>query len=66
MKWFTEHPYSVGETYWQHFCFASKTGLTLFVIGTALIIHAILPAVFIDYASSAIPKLNETIKARTK
>jgi hypothetical protein len=40
---FTGHPKSVGETYWQHFKFANRTGLTMIVAGGACMLHGFLP-----------------------
>jgi hypothetical protein len=43
---FTDHPRSVGETYWQHLCFALWIGLSLSVLGIVSVIHAVLPFLF--------------------
>lgn len=43
---FTEHPHSIGETYFQHFKFASIFGAKMMIGGLACIIHAIFPSVF--------------------
>jgi hypothetical protein len=40
---FTEHPESVGETYFQHLHSASWFAMTMFVGAFACLIHAILP-----------------------
>jgi hypothetical protein len=40
---FTEHPKTVGETYWQHLRFASRTGMTMMVAGAACVVHGVLP-----------------------
>jgi hypothetical protein len=43
---FTEHPQSVGETYFQHLKFASVFGGKMVIGGLACIIHAIFPFFF--------------------
>lgn len=43
---FTEHPNSLGETYWQHMKFAFLFGFYFLVGGTACLIHAIFPFLF--------------------
>ena len=43
---FTDHPNSVGETYFQHFAFTFGTGFKLIVWGFAAMIHALLPFTF--------------------
>ena len=51
---FTEHPKSVGESYFKHFMFAVNIGAKLFLWGIIAIIHAILPFTFKTYVSSRI------------
>ena len=46
---FTAHPASVGETYGQHFRFASRFGPP--VSATAAMVHAVLPFLFVTTAS---------------
>ena len=43
---FTNHPHSVGETYFQHFKFAIQFGINMVVGGVACMIHAIFPCFF--------------------
>lgn len=43
---FTEHPHSLGETYWQHFYHASRFGTAMVIGGIACCIHALLPFCF--------------------
>lgn len=40
---FTEHPHSIGESYFQHLFFALKFGSTMVLGGLACIVHAIFP-----------------------
>lgn len=54
---FTAHPRSVGETYYGHLKFALKSGMSMLIAGTAVIIHGIFPFVFITTASNRLLKL---------
>lgn len=45
-KFFTQHPFSVGETYLQHFKYALLFGVSMLMGGLACIIHAIFPFLF--------------------
>jgi hypothetical protein len=42
-RFFTEHPASVGETYIEHFAFATALGGRMVVGGLACILHGFLP-----------------------
>jgi hypothetical protein len=57
LRLFTEHPTSVGETYGEHFRFASRTGVTLIVAGCACVIHGLLPFLFVTTGSRTIRNL---------
>ncbi len=46
LKLFTDHPASVGETYGEHWRFATGTGLTLIGAGLACMVHGALPFLF--------------------
>jgi hypothetical protein len=63
---FTVHPHSVGETYFQHFCFASKAGARLFITGLALITHSIFPFIFITTGRRTVFDLNQQLRAKLK
>lgn len=65
MKWFTEHPRSVGETYWQHFKFAFTVGTITIGVGVVIITHAIFPALFKDNGSKALADLHLMTIKRT-
>jgi len=54
---FTEHPKSVGETYWQHLLFATRTGVTMVLAGLACMVHGMLPFLCTTTGSRAIRKL---------
>ena len=58
---FTEHPNSVGESYFKHMLFPIKVGLKLILWGFAAIFHAIFPFVLKTYVSSNIKKLHDDI-----
>ena len=45
-KLFTEHPHSIGETYFEHLICAAGYGLRMIVAGIAAIIHSFLPFLF--------------------
>jgi len=57
-QFFTQHPTSVGETYWQHLQVALSFAATLFVAAIAAFIHAIFPAWFEKAASIRITHLH--------
>ena len=62
MRLFTAHPHSVGETYAEHFRFASSFGLRMLAGGMAAVVHAVLPFLFVTTASRAVASLNELIR----
>jgi hypothetical protein len=55
---FTEHPASVGESYWAHLHRASWFGSRMLFAGVACFIHAIFPFLFVKTGSRAITELN--------
>jgi len=57
--WFTSHPASVGESYWQHLRKASGFGTTLLLTGLACLFHGLLPFLFKDTGSRNITLLHE-------
>ncbi len=59
-----DHPASVGETYPQHFMFASRFGLKLIGAGLAAMVHGLLPCVFERTASSVIKELYPKVANR--
>jgi hypothetical protein len=68
-KYFYEHPESIGESYWQHFCNASVFGTKLIVFGMAEYIHAIIPGIdlFETFGTNSyieIDKLQKQLKNR--
>ena len=57
LRLFTEHPKTVGETYWQHLLFATRTGATMVLAGLACMLHGVLPFLCTTTGSRAIRKL---------
>ena len=56
---FTEHPASVGETYWQHFGMALSFSATLFAAAFCCLVHAIFPFAFEKTGSCMITRLHD-------
>lgn len=68
-KYFVEHPESVGESYWQHFCNATSFGTKLIIFGAAEYIHALIPGIdlfetFGTHSYIEIEKLHKQLKKR--
>jgi hypothetical protein len=58
-RWsFTAHPATVGETYWQHLRAATGFSLRLIGAGTACLVHAVFPFLFVKTGSNAIDELH--------
>lgn len=56
---FTEHPASVGETYFEHMQVALCFGVRLLAAGGACLIHAFMPFLCVKTGSRAIAELND-------
>lgn len=56
---FTEHPESVGETYFEHMGTASWFAMNMFVAGFACAVHALLPFAFQKTGSLRIKLLHD-------
>lgn len=54
---FTEHPASVGESYWGHLLRASWFSGRLLLAAGACLVHAFLPFLFVRTGSQAITEL---------
>lgn len=63
-SFFTAHPASVNETYWQHMRFALGFALSLFAAAGAALIHALLPGFFEKTASRIVTRLYGRIHNR--
>ncbi len=56
---FTDHPASVGESYWEHFANAMGFGLRMIGGGIVCLVHALIPGVCCTKASEMIGELHE-------
>jgi hypothetical protein len=55
---FTEHPASVGESYFEHLRLASGFAASMISGGFACLVHAILPFMFTHTGSGVVASLN--------
>jgi len=55
---FTDHPASVGETYFQHLCAACWFAMRMICGGVAVLLHAFLPFAFRRTGSECITELH--------
>ena len=60
------HLRSAGESYWQHFRFATTFGLLAAAAGLAAIIHAFVPGMCTHTASRIVRHLGQLADDRTK
>jgi len=63
-NFFTDHPRSIGESYFQHLFFATVFGLKMVVAGLACIIHAFLPFLFKNTGSNMLIGMMKTFVER--
>ncbi len=56
---FTEHPASVGETYFEHLLQALRFSSRMFVGSLACLVHAVFPFLCVKTGSSCITELHE-------
>lgn len=56
---FTDHPATVGETYWQHLGVAWGFSWRLMAASLACLVHALLPFLFVRTGSQAISELHD-------
>jgi len=61
---FTDHPSSVGESYFEHMLFASKFSLKMAGGAFAALIHALLPFLFVSTASEMIAEMHNRNQRR--
>lgn len=61
---FTEHPETVGETYFQHLKFAGLFGFKMAIGGCACMIHAVFPFIFANTGSNFLFKLMKSFIER--
>ncbi|TGD97246.1 DUF6356 family protein [Methylobacterium nonmethylotrophicum] len=60
---FSEHPASVGETYFEHMGVATGFGLRMIAGGLACLVHGILPFAFTSTGSRTINRLHDRMVA---
>jgi hypothetical protein len=61
---FTEHPHSLGETYFAHFKNALTYGVLMILTGIAVLIHAVFPFVFVNTGSDLAKSICKDIDKR--
>lgn len=59
VKYFTEHPETVGETYGQHLLKAGSFGICMVCNGLACLLHGLFPFLFVKTGSAAIKRLHD-------
>ena len=64
LRFFTEHPSSIGETYFEHFLVAISFSFKLLITSFAAFIHAFLPFFFKTFASKQIKEMNKKLTIR--
>jgi hypothetical protein len=65
-NFFTAHPETVGETYWQHMAVALSFAGALFGAAFAALVHAFFPAWFEKTASAKITCLHDRMVCNRK
>ncbi|HWK69171.1 MAG TPA: DUF6356 family protein [Rhizobiaceae bacterium] len=65
-RFFTDHPGTVGESYFSHMAFAAWFASRLFMAGAAALTHAFLPFLFETTASTIVRELYERTQGRGK
>ena len=58
------HLKDIGETYWQHLKFAMSLAFLLFKAGFAVLVHAVVPSLFVTTASNTIKEINFILESR--
>jgi len=58
---FTEHPASVGESYWRHLGAALGFGVKMFLSGLACMVHAVFPFLFVRTGRNCIIDLHDRL-----
>lgn len=56
---FTDHPASVGESYWQHFRMAASFAAAMIGGGLACLVHALFPFLCVTRGSETIARMHE-------
>jgi Family of unknown function (DUF6356) len=55
---FTDHPASVGESYFEHMLFASRFSCKMAGAALAALVHAFLPFMFVSTASELVADMH--------
>ena len=63
---FLDHPHSVDESYGEHFLFATRFSMVLFLAAGAAFVHAIIPCLFEKTASRMVGTLYQRTHNRGK
>ena len=63
---FTDHPASVGESYFEHLGRAMCFGTRMVFAGLACLVHGVLPFLFVRTGSGTIAELNERMGRRAR
>jgi hypothetical protein len=66
IHFYNRHLIETGENYFVHFSFAAKSSIKLMMVSLILMIHAILPFIFLTTGSSYVKKINNQMQARAK
>lgn len=61
---FTDHPRSLGMSWWAHGVGALGIGARMMFAGAACLVHALVPALFSDTAGKTVVSLSEQMKRR--
>ncbi len=61
---FFEHPRQAGETYWEHFKFTISMSCRLGLCCAALLVHGLVPSLFVHTTSNKMKKANAILRAR--
>lgn len=56
---FTEHPSTVGETYWQHMAASLSFALPMLLGSAAALVHSFFPFLFVRTGSDIIARLHD-------
>lgn len=61
---FTRHPEEVGESYTEHLATAAGFGATMMLGGLCVMVHAVLPFLFVQTGSRTMAKLHKKMMKR--
>ena len=61
---FTQHPHDIGESYGLHFRNAAWVGFTMVGCGIAVLVHSVLPFLFVKTGSRTIAALHRRTTGR--